>query len=568
MPLAITQLIGGSRDATGSSLIRDMPRVRDALHLSYRRLPPDQQRAFRRLSLYPGHDMTAEMVSVLADTPVEAAGPLIDSLLRRHLMEEGESGRFRLHRVVRRVAYDLARNVDHERETRATVRRLLRHCLRAADAADRAMFPHRWKALTVPENDRWDLPALSTARDWFDAEWRNVLALARYAFEHEWKTECAQLTHVLAEYLDFRHLLTEAAEGHALAIRACRDIGDDLGVARASLDLCLARFQTACYRDAAYYAGEALSFYEARGHRREMAICYERLGLACWGKDERRLALAFWDDAEDLYRELADRKGIADILRHKARARWNIGQYGEMKRLYDEALVIYKEIGDRLGEMKTLNDKGYVAQTMARHRDADTLYRRAGEIYKEITGQENHAILDHNQGDLNNYMRRYEIALDCYERALTAYRMAGHRRNQADVLNGMGEAYLGLGRSSAALGHFEQAKGLAAEIDCTSEEARALMGIASSQREMDNHELALDTYKNALSLARAIDDRRQQAMILDEQALTLSRCGRSDLARAVWRHAFGLCEDIGLQELARDIKLKLQTLGGVSMDFD
>ncbi|MEV5411265.1 BTAD domain-containing putative transcriptional regulator [Thermopolyspora sp. NPDC052614] len=568
LPLAIHELALRLREPGGNPLIRRVPKITEAVRLSYRRLPAERQRAFRRLGLYPGEDMTVDVVSVLTGMARDAAEELVDALLRRHLIEEGEHGRYRLHRLVRGVARDLARQDDPARDNRAAERRLLCHYIQAVDAADRALFPNRWKTFTVPENDGREPLDSATAQAWFDAEWRNVLKLARYAAEHEWQAQCAQLTHLMAEYLDFQHLYAEAAQAHTLAVRACGDTGDRLAMARAALDLGLVRFRTAFYDESIHQVEKARGIYEAHGCLREKAKCLEWLGLAHYGKDRRRKALAVWGEAADIYRDLGDKKGTADVLRYGAMARWGLGRFADSDRLFDEALRIYREIGDRYSEIKTLNNKGHVAQSTARHREADRLYRQALVILKNLTGQDNHAILDHNQGDLHKYRKQYETALECYGRALAAYQESGDRQNQIDVLNGIAEVYLDMARPEVAFRHFQEAKIMAEDVGCRSQEARALAGIAATRRDLDHHEFALRLYDEALAMVREIDDPLQQAKILDGQALTLLRSGDRDGARMAWREARGLYEDMGLSEFAEAITLHLQTHGGISGHAD
>lgn len=568
LPLAITELAGRPGPATEHAPARQFPQVYEAVLRSYRRLTPERQRAFRRLGLFPGDDMTVDLVSVLTDTPPDAALAHVRALRDHHLLDEGASGRFRFHPLVRAVAHELARSRDPERDTRATGARLLRHYLRTVEAADRGMFPHRRRRIADAMADRLEAPTREAARDWFDAEWRNVLKTAHHAAEHEWQTQCAQLMHLLAEYLDFRQLFADAAAGHERAVRACRDIGDRYGLATATLDLAFARYRTAYYAEAAYQAEEAQRIYEALGRRSEAAQCLELIGLTCWERDKRREAFVVWDEAAHAYQEIGDRKGLADVFRLQAMARWSNGKYEESDRLSDEALRIYREIGDRVGEMKTLNNKGHIAQSRARHRHADLLYRQAAAICKETTGQENHAILDHNQGDLHRYKKRYETALEYYGRALAEYRQVGNRRYLADVDNAIGETYLELGRIPAALDHFTRAKDTAEQIGCRSELARALAGIAAAHREYGDYDLAQTRYGEALDLARAIDDPRLEAQIMDGAARAHLARGNADAARVSWRLAVLRYEEIGLDEFAEEIRIKLETMGGLSRGID
>jgi len=568
LPLAIHGLARSGGLCANESR-QQIPEVHEAVERSYRRLAPEQQRAFRRLGLFPGDDLTVDVARLVIDAPPEAARAQIDALVRGYLLDWADAGdttRFRLHPLVRAVAAELARKNETERDIRALDKRVLRHYVRATEAVDHALFPHRWRMISLSNSERHDRPSPAAALAWLDAEWRTILSLAKHAAEHEWQAECADLMHLVAEYLDLRGHHAEAAEGHARAVRACRDIGDQLGRARALLDLAFARFRIADYLRSAACVEEARPIFRAYDMPQAIAKCVELYGLACWMRDRRQESLALWDEAEDLYRKVGDRKGLADILRHKAMARWSIGRYVDADRLSDEALRVYREIGDRIGEMKTLNDKGHMAQRAARHRHADRLLRDAAVIWRELTGEESHAILDHNQGDLHRYKGRYETALEYYERALDAYRSTENRRYEADVLNGMGESYLGLGRIADALDHFHRARDLAARIGCPSEKARALAGIADVDRELGRPEEAVERYAEALEIVRIIGDPLQKAALLDRYAHVLVDCDRQEDACVRWRQARNLYEDIGMHEFAAEIELKRSILGGRAFD--
>ena len=91
-----------------------------------------------------------------------------------------------------------------------------------------------------------DSPALGTpegAAGWLELEWRNILQAARHAGEHEWQRQCADLTHVLAGFVEIRAYLHEAIEAHTVALQACRDIADPARIARASLELSVVKQQ-------------------------------------------------------------------------------------------------------------------------------------------------------------------------------------------------------------------------------------------------------------------------------------------------------------------------------------
>ena len=75
---------------------------------SYARASPDAQRVFRLLGVPSSIDFTAPAVAALADCELGMAEHVLDELVDRHLLEEPEAGRFRLHDLLRAYARSLA----------------------------------------------------------------------------------------------------------------------------------------------------------------------------------------------------------------------------------------------------------------------------------------------------------------------------------------------------------------------------------------------------------------------------------------------------------------------------
>jgi DNA-binding SARP family transcriptional activator/tetratricopeptide (TPR) repeat protein len=537
--------------------------IAEAFAGSCRWLTGDQRVALHRLCLFPAHDMTMEIAQLLLDGLPDGVS-VIDVLARHHLIEQDGKGRYRIHPLLRDHARGQA---DSGGEDRRTVARLLDHYVQTLKNADGAVYPHRWKMPLGGSPGNGKPLSKAAAEEWLAAEWRNVLELARYAEQHEWQDHCANLIHLIAEFLDNEQHREEALDAHRRAVRVCQSIGSHRGTARALLDLALTEVRVGAHDDAARHAREASKIFDAVGLRAERARSYVQIGLAFWARDEHDQALTWYGEAEALYQELGDDRERANALRFQAMAHWSICQYPRSYQLCDEALEIYHRIGDRLGEAKTLNNKGHIEQSLARHREADDLYQRSSELYKEVTGKEWHAILDHNRGDQHRHKRRFEAALGHYRRALAAYRDTRDRANEPDVLNGIGMTYLAMERPAEALKHFQQAKEMAEEIGCRSQRVRALVGIAGVRRESGEFGAAWEIYCQALELARAIRDRRQEAEIHEGIAIMHDRQRHLDGARRSWRTAYHLYDEIGLTEPRDRAKMQLQLCSG-SSGFD
>jgi DNA-binding SARP family transcriptional activator/predicted negative regulator of RcsB-dependent stress response len=559
-PRALDGLAGGP----AGRLARDAnEHVHRAFELSYRDLRPAARLAFRRLGLHPCADFTAEVCAVLTGTSRDRAEAAIGELCDHHLLRETGHGRFGFHDLIREYARELAWREDPRAENRMAVRRLLDHYLRAVENADRAAYPYRWRGV---RDSPFDPPgrlraAPAQARRWLAEEWRNVLALAAYAGEHEWRARSARLVHLLAAFLDEEGYREEAIAAQKRALHACNVLGEQADIARASLDLGRTCLKTANHADARWHTRVALRYYRAAGDPHGEAKARDQLGLISWGEDDFEQAAAMLEEAQAVCHSIGDLQGEAIILDHRAMACWYVGQNAEARRLYGMALEKCRLVGDRQTEARILNNLAHVEQSRGRHREALELLRRCSEICDEIFEPRPHAVINHNRGDLCCYKGRYEQALEHYRSALTAYRERGDRRNEAEVLIGIGNAYLLLDRPDEALVHFERARDIAEEVRITSLQAAALDGIANVDRDSGRYLAALSGYQSAAELARSIGDQRNQARIHDHMGDTYRYLGQAENARLHWRQAASAYRRLDMREAEQRVRMKFDPLG-------
>ena len=112
---------------------------------------------------------------------------------------------------------------DPETEQRQALGRLLDYYLHTADRADRVLHPFRRRTPAQVTRVPTASPALGTqedAADWLESEWQNILQAARCAGTREWKQKCADLIHVLAEFVEITAYWDEAIAAHTLALQA------------------------------------------------------------------------------------------------------------------------------------------------------------------------------------------------------------------------------------------------------------------------------------------------------------------------------------------------------------
>jgi DNA-binding SARP family transcriptional activator len=535
------------------------PEVMSAFDLSYRALDPDHQRFFRLLGLSPCSLVSLHAAAALGGCTLAEAEKAFTALLDHHLLAQDRADQFRFHDLIRGFAATLAAHDDPSPERRKAVGRLLDYYLYSADEADQVLHPFRHRMPVSVTHQPVDSPALGTpeaAADWLESEWRNVLQAARHAGEHEWQEQCADLTHVLAGFLEIRAYWHEAIEAHTLALQASRDLADPARIARASLELSVIIQQTGQHAGALILAGDAVTAYRSLGDGRGQAEALDQMGLANQRAARSREALAYFQEAQTLYDEAQDRRGVADTLSHSGIACWHLGRYPDAMKQLLGALTLYREAGDRRGEAKSLNNLGKMHLYTGQHRDALENYQKSLEIFNEIGGGQSQAILYHNIGTVYRYKGSHEEALAASRRALDIYRGIGDLPDEADVMIDIGAIYQGAGCYYEALIHYERAGLIAGEIGNLSQQVTALRGIADVHRGSGRYGEALQGYSAALRLAREIGDPYEEAKLLEGMAETTLSTQGPHAARIVFRQALDIFERLGVPE-AEAVRIRL-----------
>ncbi len=542
------------------------PEVMSAFDLSYRALEPDHQRIFRRLGVSPCASFSLQAVAALGGCTLAEAEKAVATLFDHHLLAQAPAGQFRFHDLIRGYAAVRAARDDPEPEQRQAVARLLDYYLDTADKADRVLHPFRRRMPIPVTHLPAASPALGTQEDaagWLESEWRNILQAAQHAGRHEWKRKCADLIHVLADFVEIRAYWHEAIAAHTLALQACRDLADPARIAQASLELSAVSQQTGRHEETLPLAEDAAAIYRSLADRRGEAEALDQIGMAHQRAARSREALAYFHEARILYHGAADQHGVANTLSHSGIACWHLGRYPDAMGHLREALSLYRDVGDRRGEAKTLNNLGRMQLYCGYHRDALEGYQKSLEIFSEIGGAQNQAILYHNIGGVYHYKGSYEEALAACRRALGIYRDIGDLPDEADVLNDIGAIYQSAECYDEALIHHQKARLIAEEVGNLSQQVIALRRIADVRRGSGQHGEAFDHYNTALRLAREIGDPYEEAKILEGIAESTLNTQRPHAARIVFRQALDIFERLGVPE-AESARIRIETMNPAS----
>ena len=220
-------------------------------------------------------------------------------------------------------------------------------------------------------------------------------------------------------------------------------------------------------------------FWQQRGYLNEARTRFDRLEAEHWQVDppdharfdEAFGGVAYWqsdaptakrlyDDALRIWRDLGEKREIANALYNRAYADMIDIMEGRVARavqgediptpLLDEALALYQELGDTGGEGNILWALGSIHYFTANATDAESWYRRSLELHRTAGNRTMEAWSLHMLGLAILGQRRYLDGLEVIRHALRHFFEAGDVAGVTLVLDDLAIVAIGLGDEDRA----------------------------------------------------------------------------------------------------------------------
>ncbi|MET9853948.1 tetratricopeptide repeat protein [Streptomyces sp. NPDC006450] len=484
--------------------------VRAAFDLSYARLPADQARIFRLLTVVPGPDCSTlclcavvhegdpeELESTVAGLRRPLAALARASLLTEHPVG---SGRWRMHDLIR--LYALERGAEHADEDgrEAAVDRFLETVVFAVEAAQQALgvapvTAELASGLTV-----------EPVRKWFEDERAMLVNAVGFAADSG-RTRmalrlCDRLGSVLQVYRYEQDMLVVARTGLELARRS----GNRGAVAMALCNLSSALLNGHYLEEAAGHLAEALALAEETGDRKAQGVVQRLLGDAYRYMDRYEDARAALEGALVIFRELGLRNEEGMTLAGLGHSLGVLGRPDESLAVLREAVDVLRETGDRHREA-TFSAALASALWRAGHREESLAVRkRARAVLIELGNGIAAADSLLGLGDSLFAAELPEEALTHYEEALAQYEEAGEPKYRGIALGRLGLCHHAAGRLEEALAVFREACALLAGTRDRTNEALALMGLGATLTDLGREAEAADFLGRAQEMYDSVRD--------------------------------------------------------------
>lgn len=438
-----------------------------SFELGHGQLEPAHARAFRRLALPDGTDISLAAAAAVLDENEDTSERLLESLVDTSLLESAAPGRYHYHDLLRLFARDRAAREDPDGDRTAALARLLgfylataRHAYALDNPGDRLvahLAPTARRALVFDDRRQ--------ALDWVFAEGPALLAAVRQcAAEPALVPMAADVLLVTQDLMESgAYRQTYASAASAVAEEARRG-GDPRTEGRARVVLGQVHHLAGRVERAREEAERAHALGAAADDALTLGYAPNLLGLLAIFHGRHEAAAARFTEALSAFRADGNRYGETAMLMNLGRAQLGLGQTESAIAASEQSVALWRDLGATL---RLAN--GYYALGLALHE----------------AGRYDEALERFHQG-----LVMFQESRQPYWIGMTHFRMA--------------TAQLAAARAPAAAAHGERALVLLRDIGGDRRVAGVLSVLARTLRQLGQHERAHTCWQEALSLFERI----------------------------------------------------------------
>jgi predicted ATPase/class 3 adenylate cyclase/transcriptional regulator with XRE-family HTH domain len=183
---------------------------------------------------------------------------------------------------------------------------------------------------------------------------------------------------------------------------------------------------------------ESLAIFRELGDKKGIAQSLDGLGIIAYDQGDHVSGRSQMEESLAIRRELGDKKGIAQSLNNLGNAAQYQGDYASARSLQEESLAIERELGNKRGIAYSLNNLGSVAYLQGDYATARSLLEESLAINGELGDKNIVVILLSNLGELAQRQGDASRAGQLYAESLNMGREIGAKAWIAISLIGLG----------------------------------------------------------------------------------------------------------------------------------
>jgi tetratricopeptide (TPR) repeat protein len=320
-------------------------------------------------------------------------------------------------------------------------------------------------------------------------------------------------------------------------------------------------YQMQDYQGAIACWEKAAALFRQLGMDKEAADAANALGVVSWTLARSQQAIGDYEQALATYQKLGLEQEAANTLNNLALALCALGSYERAASYYERALAVYRKLGLGEREADALNNLGLLAATLSQHSKAAEYYEQARAAYHKLKLERKEADTLHNLGLLAWSLAQHDKARNYYQQALVTYRKLGLRKQEGDALNNLGLVAWSVAEYQQAQGYYRQALAIRHELGLQKDEADTLNGLGLVASDLSEYDQAADLYGQALSTRRRLGLEMETAETLSNLGTLAMESARYEQALDYLKQALAAYQRLGLERQEAEV---LSNLGLVS----
>ncbi len=274
-------------------------------------------------------------------------------------------------------------------------------------------------------------------------------------------------------------------------------IGFDRGIAVASSYMLIVLNNKGAYKQGLEIAKEAITIYEKRGVKKDLAIGYTNIGSQWEYLSEYNLAAENYTKALKYATDLNEKKFLRVILNNLASVTITIGNYAKGKSYAEQSLVFAKQLNDKYGIASSLYNIAEAENYLKNHANALEYFKQIEIIGKET--EDDILILDGMLGkaDSYNFLNNTAFAKIYYDSVITMAKKVDAMPYVVNASKGFADCYRKEGNYKAALPINKEGIAVANQLGTKNELQDLLFQASFLNEKIGNTAEALTLYKDA-----------------------------------------------------------------------
>ncbi len=281
------------------------------------------------------------------------------------------------------------------------------------------------------------------------------------------------------------------------------------------------------------------------GESRDEADLLLRLGGQAQRGGNLEKAIAYWEQARDLYQQLGDFEGLGLAYDYLGLTYANLGRYPDAEEALRRRLGVARYLKDFGGQIFGLNNLGSLLLQAGNLEAASTTFIEALDIARTVKNREGEGLTLNNLGLVAALEGNYLQAIKHYQAALGLRRRLGDSLAETNTQNNLADAYFALNQYRDASIEYGVALQLAKDSRDIPNQFRALRGMVKSYSIVGPELLAFKYLERHFALAQEQQNQREELISLRLSAQLYKAKGDLANARIFYERAIALANGLG-----------------------